>query len=110
MESTVERSSGGEHPVLVVRGDVDMATAPQLRAAIIGAVEPGSDLTIDLAAVDLLDSTGIGCLIGALRRVRQAGGEVTLRDPRPRVRDLLELCRLDAVFAVEVTEGVVERP
>jgi anti-sigma B factor antagonist len=87
-----------------------MAAAPRLRAAIIGAVEPGSDLTIDLTGVDLLDSTGIGCLIGALRRVRQAGGDVTLRNPRPRVRDLLELCGLDRAFTVEVAEGVIERP
>ncbi|MDY7104003.1 MAG: STAS domain-containing protein [Actinomycetota bacterium] len=110
MESRVDRTPNGSEPVLVVRGDLDLASAPALRAAIIGAVEPGRDLTIDLSAVDLVDSTGIGCLIGALRRVRQAGGDVALRDPRPRVLDLLELCGLDSVFTIVSTREVGDRP
>jgi anti-sigma B factor antagonist len=82
-----------------VRGDVDLATAPKLRAALAGCDRsaPGC-IAIDLSAVDHLDSTGLGVLFGALRRARQRGAELHVSAASPPVAALFELLSITAVL------------
>lgn len=62
--------------VLIVSGDLDVATAPQVRSEVVRLLGDGiSDLVIDLTRVDFIDSFGLGVLVGALKRVR--GREAT---------------------------------
>ncbi|MGH3933111.1 MAG: STAS domain-containing protein, partial [Pseudonocardiaceae bacterium] len=65
MEIVVQRAAPDSDPVVVVVGEVDLATAPQLRQAILDllAEEPPREIRVDLAEVSLLDSTGVFVLI-----------------------------------------------
>ena len=69
----VTRETDG-YSVVEVSGEVDVYTAPQLDEQLSGLVEAGSyQLVVDLSAVEFLDSTGLGVLVKALKRVREHG-------------------------------------
>lgn len=75
MTTTVEHASVAGWSVLSPRGQVDAATAPVLRSALESAAAgAGARVLVDLGGVSFLDSTGLGVLVGGLRRCRVAGG------------------------------------
>lgn len=87
--------------VLAVGGEVDVATAPRLREQLIGLVNEGSHrIVVDLTAVDFLDSTGLGVLVGALKRVRTHDGDLALVCNEPRILKVFEITGLTKVFAM----------
>ena len=87
--------------VLAVSGEVDVATAPRLREQLVQLVNQGSHhLVVDLDAVDFLDSTGLGVLVGALKRVRMQDGELTLVCTQPRIVKVFDITGLSKVFTL----------
>ena len=87
---------------LSIAGEVDLATCPDLRRALSDAMDAGArELILDMAAVGLIDATGIGVLVSASNRARQAGGGITLRSPSEAVRRVLGAVDLDGVLRVE---------
>lgn len=101
----VEHAPGDRPGVthLRIHGEIDLATAPRLRAELQALDRAGrSHLHLDLADVELIDSAGIGVLIGAQRRARQAGGEVSVGNLTPAVAALFDLLGLHALFGAAV--------
>lgn len=87
--------------VIEVTGDVDLATAPQLRQIVLQQLALGHKmLAIDLTFADFLDSIGLGTLVAVLKRVRVHDGELVVICPEPRLRRLFELTELVAVLGV----------
>ena len=70
--------------IVEVSGELEMHAAPELRAELqrVCAVEKPRVL-IDLSQVSFIDSTGIGVLVGGLKRAREAGGALVLVCPVP---------------------------
>ena len=65
--------TGGDCAVLQVAGEIDVYTAPTLREGIIDLVDKGVVHVItDMRNVDFLDSTGLGALVGSLKRLRRS--------------------------------------
>ena len=90
--------------VVEIHGELDDATAPVLRDAIGKLLAQGrATLTLDLRNMTFIDSTGIGALVGALKRCRSAAGDVVLRGPSAATSRVLELTGLHSVF--EVVDG-----
>jgi anti-sigma B factor antagonist len=76
---------------VVVRGEIDMATAPKLRDMLNGLVDAGTTrIVLDCRSLDFLDSSGIGVLIAVRQRLGDDGA-LTLESPPPHVRKVLEL-------------------
>ena len=76
---------------IVVRGEVDMATAPQLRDALDAFVDDGATrIALDCRGLAFLDSSGIGVLIAVRKRLGD-DGSLTLEAPPAHVRKVLEL-------------------
>lgn len=95
----VEERDAGH--VLHVSGDVDVSTAPQIRSEIVRLHSQGvSTMAIDLTRVPFVDSFGLGVLVGALKRMRSAGGNLTLVVTEPRVMKVFEVTGLDKVFDI----------
>ena len=95
---TVER---GEAATLVVlRGDLDLAGAPDLRECLVKVIDEGARIVIDLETVGFLDSAGLGILVGGLKRARTAGGELELVCSSQDVLKPLEITGLDRVFTI----------
>lgn len=87
--------------VLEVAGEIDVATAPRLREQLISLVnDQRYRIVVDLEAVDFIDSTGLGVLIGALKRVRTHDGELVLVVTEPRILKVFEITGLLNVFLV----------
>ena len=99
--------------VVTARGQVDVATAPQLRQVLQEQqYEPARRLVLELSGVEFLDSFGLGVLVGGLRRARTSGGRLVLAGASSRITRVLEVTGLDGVFelADTVTEVVAEDP
>ncbi|MBC8484335.1 MAG: STAS domain-containing protein [Actinobacteria bacterium] len=104
MQLDVHRYPRDTCVVLVVLGDLDLAGAPRLRQAVVSETATGiRHLVLDLTAVDFIDSTGLGVVVGALRRLRAHDAELSLVCPEPRIRRVFEMCDLDRVFTLHAT-------
>jgi anti-sigma B factor antagonist len=94
----------GDHAMIKVGGEVDLATSPQLQAALVDLVDRGlHQLIIDLEQVSFLDCAGIGVLVEARRRVHRHHGSLKLVRPAPLVRRVLEVTGMTAVFPIDST-------
>jgi anti-sigma B factor antagonist len=91
-----------EETVVAVRGELDIGTAPELRAALMDAIEqhPGERLIADLEGLEFIDSAGLGILIGGRKRAQAAGGDLVLVSTGRNVRKILEVTGLTRVFEI----------
>jgi anti-sigma B factor antagonist len=97
-------SDDGQQHVFVLRGSLDLATAPTVRAALLEAAQTDHELLIiDLTQLEFLDSTGLGALIGCSKRARETGGEVRMVVGEGQILRLLRITGLMNVFAVYPT-------
>jgi anti-sigma B factor antagonist len=96
----------GRVTVCQVVGNLEFATAADFRSALadLGA----RHLVLDLSGMAFIDSTGVGALLGALRRAREHGGDVVLCSPRPSVSRVLGLVGIGRLvpIAASVDEAV----
>ena len=86
--------------IVHLTGDIDLEHAPQVRKTLLGAVEEGVWVLVDMAEVTYIDSSGIACLIEALQQARKSGSDLALVAVNPQALRVLELARLDTVFAI----------
>lgn len=89
-------------PVLVLAGEVDLASLPVLHSALLRLVahEPATTVAVDLDGIVALDDAGMGLLLGAAARARSAGGDLVVVCNDGRLRERFALSGLDR--AVEV--------
>ena len=100
------RRVGPETAVVALVGEADVFTVPPAKAAMMDLLGEGvKHLIVDLSGTEYLDSTALGALVGILRRVLPEGGSVQLVNPRPRMRRLFEITRLDQVFPIHDGEA-----
>ena len=86
---------------VVLKGEIDVHTAPNLRAELLRAIESGcTNIVVDLEAVSFIDSSGLGVLVGALRRVREHDGAVRIVCTRENILKIFRITGLDKVFPV----------
>ena len=91
--------------VLDISGEVDAFTAPKLKQEMIDHIDQDtSRLAINLADVKYLDSTGLGVLIGGLKRTRDKGGELVLICPNVRIMRIFDITGLSRIFEMFKTE------
>jgi len=88
-------------PVLSVRGEIDVSTAPELRDRLLSVAQEGySTVVVDLSEVTFLDSTALGVLVSGLKRFRAAGGDLRLVVTGRSVTKVLEITGLVEVFPI----------
>ena len=95
--------------VLEAHGDLDMATAPQLRDGLQRLVDAGDrQVVVDLAGVEFMDSSGLGTLVAMFQALRDGGGRLCLAAVQPAVLSVLRITRVDQVIDVYETVQVAE--
>ena len=101
MELSLATRTVAEHTVLEVGGEVDVYTAPRFRERLIELVSEGKhQIVVDLEGVDFLDSTGLGVLVGGLKRLRSHGGDLYLVCTQSRILKVFEITGLTKVFSI----------
>jgi anti-sigma B factor antagonist len=93
--------------VVAVEGELDLATAPQLRDRLVALSEEGQgQIVLDLTHLQFIDSTGLSVLVMAHNRARADGGTIAIRNPSQSVLRILEITALVSVFTVESKDAV----
>jgi anti-anti-sigma factor len=69
--------------VVVVRGELDLATAPDLETALSELQEGGQDVVVDLRELEFMDSTGLRTLVAAHARAEDVGQTLVIVRPLP---------------------------
>lgn len=104
MELNVTVRREGNACVVGVDGEVDIYTAPQLDEKLVEVLEDGEqNLIIDLSHVAFLDSTGLGVLVKALKRCREAGGSLSVVAKEDRITKVFRITGLDAAMPVKAS-------
>lgn len=104
MDVTVSSTTRNGRTVVDVTGEVDVYTAPALRERLTALVDAGrTDLVVDLTAVRFMDSTGLGLLVGVLKRIRGLDGQLQLVIDAERLLKVFRITSLDQVFTVRAT-------
>src|ERR1700691_4926256 len=90
--------------VVDVEGEMDVYTAPRLRELLSDLVNNGhSQLVGNMEKVEVLDSTGLGVLVGGLKRVRALDGSLDLVCTQERIRKIFRITGLTKVFGIHDT-------
>jgi anti-sigma B factor antagonist len=94
----------GDRTVVAVGGEIDVYTAPKLREQLVDLVNAGRyHLVVDMEGVEFLDSTGLGVLVGGLKRVRAHEGSLRLVCTQERILKIFRITGLTKVFPIHDT-------
>lgn len=99
--TTVDRD--GTEATVVAYGEIDLASSPDLRGELQGLLDDGvRRIVLDLGAVTFVDSSGLGVLVGVLKRINEGGddGSLEIRGLNGPVRRVFEITGLHEVFVV----------
>ena len=97
--------------VVDVEGEIDVYTAPRLRELLIDLVNKNNyQLVVNMEKVEFLDSTGLGVLVGGLKRVRAHDGSLDLVCTQERILKIFRITGLTKVFGIHNTvDEAIER-
>jgi len=93
--------------VAAVRGEIDLHNSALIRTHLLASLQANrpKKLVMNLEQVPYMDSSAIAILVEMLKEMRKSGGQLVLADLQPRVKGLLEIARLDAIFTICRTEA-----
>lgn len=95
------RQAQGDTYVVDLNGEIDVYTSPKVKDAIGDLIDKGHyNLVINLEKVRYIDSTGLGVLIGGLKRVREHGGTVNLVCTNPQIKKIFDITGLVKIFGI----------
>ncbi|MBJ7332981.1 MAG: STAS domain-containing protein [Solirubrobacteraceae bacterium] len=98
-----EPQSDNRH-VLAVAGEIDLYTAPDLKAKLTEVIEAGgTGVVVDLTHTTFLDSTGLGVLIGGLKRLRSRDGALAIVNVDDSITRTFEITGLDQIFTIRAS-------
>ena len=104
MDLSLTTRTEGDRTVVSVGGEIDVYTAPKLREQLVDLVNAGQyHLVVDMEDVEFLDSTGLGVLVGGLKRVRSHDGTLRLVCAQEKILKVFRITGLTKVFPIHAT-------
>ncbi len=101
MDFSIAGNRVGDSVDIVLEGELDVYTSSRLRETLTDLASQGvRHITVDVAGVDFVDSTALGVLVGGLKRMRRAGGDLVLRSPRPSTLKVLQVTGLGGILKI----------
>jgi anti-sigma B factor antagonist len=102
--AVTEEPIDSEHHVVAVRGEIDLFTAPELKQVLAESIEGGrTRIVVDLTETTFLDSTALGVLIGAVKRLRARDGALAIVNTDDNIAKTFEITGLDQIFSILAT-------
>lgn len=108
MNELVSEESG--KLVIRLRGEVDLDRSPAVRKLLLDSIGRKMDVVVDLSEVQYIDSSGIASLVEGLQAANGNGTSFSLVAVGGQVRRVMELARLDKVFAIHDDLGAALAP
>ena len=106
MDLSLQTREVDSRTIVAVGGEIDVYTAPKLRDKITELVANGDyNLVIDMEKVDFLDSTGLGVIVGGLKKVRAHDGSMRLICNQERLLKIFRITGLAKVFAIHGSQA-----
>lgn len=100
--TTESHKESAEGAVVTLDGDLDIVTSEDVKRQLAALVEGGSrSVTVDVGAVDFVDSSGLGALVAVHQLASANGSRFVVRSVPSRLQNLLRLTRLDDLLSVE---------
>ena len=101
----------GKHKVIAIEGDVDLYNVSELKQSIFKMLDDDNiqSLIIDMQDINYMDSSGIGALVAAQKKVKTLGGKFALLNVRDEVINILRLATLDQFFTIYENESQIEQ-
>ncbi len=91
--------------VVELAGELDAYTSSRFREIMIESIEGGSaNLIVSMLGVEYIDSSGLGALVGGLKRASERQGRIYILCDQPQVRKVFEITGLEKVFPIYATE------
>ncbi|TDC45469.1 anti-sigma factor antagonist [Jiangella ureilytica] len=104
MDLSLSTRTESGRSVVAVGGEIDVYTAPRLRDQLVELVDSGHyHIVVDMREVEFLDSTGLGVLVGGLKRVGQHDGSLRLVCNQERILKIFRITGLTKVFPIHET-------
>lgn len=99
------RKEGLPVPFVDLKGEIDVYTSPLLKEKVLELTDKGTNsFCINLTDVEYIDSTGLGILIGCLKRTREKDGNLYLIFRSARIKRIFEITGLVNNFNIYETE------
>ena len=93
-----------EWALVVVCGELDIYTAPRLHEALDAGIAAGvRNLVVDLSEVAFIESTALGVLVAATKRLQSGDGALAIVCPDEKMRRIFQITGLDQVFAMHTS-------
>ena len=105
MEFGIDREAVDDDiAVITVAGELDLYTSPRLKENMLAAIEAGSlKIVIDMTGVHFIDSSALGVLIGAVKRLKPDDGRLVLVSVDENVNWIFQITGLNSVFEIFAT-------
>lgn len=101
MDLKIESKEEDGIGIISLEGEVDVYTAPKLKSRLIDLVDEGKyNIVVDLQKVEFMDSSGLGVLVGGLKRVKSHNGSVTLVCTQENILKIFRITGLVKVFPI----------
>ena len=101
MDLKIDVSEKNGVVLLKLNGEVDVYTAPKLKSRLVDLVDQGKfKIVVDLEEVDFMDSSGLGVLVGGLKRVRSHEGAIALICTQENILKIFRITGLVKVFPI----------
>ena len=108
-EAEVYSELSGDSLTITIKGEVDHHSAPRIRQAIDRDVffYRTPKIYLELGAIDFMDSSGLGLILGRYRKIKEMGSELILKEPTQEIMKILKLAGVEKFIKIIGNEGRV---
>jgi anti-sigma B factor antagonist len=106
MDLIINVRHDGTIPIIDLSGEVDAYTSARFREAMVELIDAGAaSLIVSMMKVEYIDSSGLGALVGGLKRSTENGGRIIIVCDNPQIRKVFEITGLEKVFPIYELEA-----
>jgi anti-anti-sigma factor len=101
MSVQIHTNKEGNGTVVQLQGKVDATSAPSVEQALVGVIDQGEKrLVLDCAGLDFISSAGLRSLLLAVKKMKAAGGGISLAALQPNVKEVFDISGFSALFTI----------
>jgi stage II sporulation protein AA (anti-sigma F factor antagonist) len=106
MSVQIHTNQEGSGTVVQLQGKVDATSAPAVEQALTGVIDKGEKkLVLDCASLDFISSAGLRSLLLAVKKMKAAGGVISLAALQPHVKEVFDISGFSALFTIHASRA-----